>query len=161
MVFCEWAVSWILLNIWKELNLRHLEQFAQEECAKLPVGRWIILTKRNHLFAVILSKGCVTKYWVKGTMVFVQAKVWFLFLWFLEFFVFSFFVIFIFSFYRKLFFFRGREVELVQISYVVSVSMAFCAPCADEHSRKLLSGSFKVTSDYYKVIKSYFPVQKS
>ena len=45
-------------------NLGELEQFAQEEWVKLSVERWrkLIHGSRKHLTAVILSKGCDTKY---------------------------------------------------------------------------------------------------
>ena len=45
-------------------NLGELEQFAQEEWDKLPVERWrkLIHGYRKCLTAVILSKGCDTKY---------------------------------------------------------------------------------------------------
>lgn len=61
-------------HLWKELklavwrrhpsNLRQLEQFAQEEWAKLPVNRCrsLIESYRKRLIAVIASKGCATKY---------------------------------------------------------------------------------------------------
>lgn len=61
-------------HLWKELklavgrrhpsNLRELEQFAQEERAKLPVEtcRNLIQSYRKGLIAVIASKGCATKY---------------------------------------------------------------------------------------------------
>ena len=45
-------------------NLGEIEQFAQEEWAKLPVerSRKLIHGFRKHLAADILSKGCDTKY---------------------------------------------------------------------------------------------------
>ena len=61
-------------HLWKELkhavwrrhpsNLRQLEQFAHEEWANIPVNRCrsLIESYRNHLIAVIASKGCATKY---------------------------------------------------------------------------------------------------
>uniref|UniRef100_A0A0E9QMW4 Tc1-like transposase DDE domain-containing protein n=1 Tax=Anguilla anguilla TaxID=7936 RepID=A0A0E9QMW4_ANGAN len=61
-------------HLWKELklavgrrhpsNLRKLEQFVQEERAKLPVEkcRNLIQSYRKGLIAVIASKGCATKY---------------------------------------------------------------------------------------------------
>ena len=57
------------------LNLEELEQFAQEEWAKLPVEqcRKLIHCYRKCLTAVISSKGCVTKYYVSGVNNFVNA----------------------------------------------------------------------------------------
>ena len=61
-------------HLWRDLktavgrrhpsNLGELEQFAQEEWVKLPVEgcRKLIHGYRKHLTAVILSKGCDTKY---------------------------------------------------------------------------------------------------
>ena len=52
-----------------------LEQFAQEEWNKLPAERCrkLIHGYSKHLIAVILSKGCATKYEVKGVNNFVNA----------------------------------------------------------------------------------------
>lgn len=61
-------------HLWKELkravwkrrpsNRKQLEQFAHEEWAKIPAERCrsLIDSYRNHLIAVIASKGCATKY---------------------------------------------------------------------------------------------------
>ena len=56
-------------------NVEELEQLAQEEWAKLPVERCrkLIHGYRKHSNAVILSKGCATKYEVKGVNNFVNA----------------------------------------------------------------------------------------
>ena len=56
-------------------NLGELEQFAQEEWAKLPVERCrkLIHGYRKCLTAVILSKGRDTKYQVEGVNNFINA----------------------------------------------------------------------------------------
>ena len=70
-------------HLWKQLkhavcrrhpsNLRQLEQFAHEERVKIPVDRCRSLSDsyRNRLIG---SKGCATKYKVKGAIMFVHSR---------------------------------------------------------------------------------------
>ena len=54
------------LAVWRRhpSNLRDLEQFAKEEWSKIPAEhcKKLIDGYRKRLFAVVLSKGCATKY---------------------------------------------------------------------------------------------------
>ncbi|KAL2098623.1 hypothetical protein ACEWY4_005103 [Coilia grayii] len=64
------------IAVWRRhpSNLRDLEQFAKEEWSKIPAEhcKKLIDGYRKRLFAVVLSKGCATKYSAEGANTFVR-----------------------------------------------------------------------------------------